>query len=111
MHRTNCKNVQEMMRRYPYRFVKTQWTNKGGSSYQATLKIVGSGSSGIILTQLTELVSKDSHVSMRSISVNSTDGGFDGSLTIMVSDSQHLDQFIARVRSLKGIIKVSRQNG
>ncbi|MBP3419595.1 MAG: bifunctional (p)ppGpp synthetase/guanosine-3',5'-bis(diphosphate) 3'-pyrophosphohydrolase [Marinifilaceae bacterium] len=111
VHRTNCKNVQEMMRRYPYRFVKTQWTNKGGSSYQATLKIVGSGSSGIILTQLTELVSKDSHVSMRSISVNSTDGGFDGSLTIMVSDSQHLDQFIARVRSLKGIIKVSRQNG
>ncbi|MBE6333979.1 MAG: bifunctional (p)ppGpp synthetase/guanosine-3',5'-bis(diphosphate) 3'-pyrophosphohydrolase [Bacteroidales bacterium] len=111
VHRTNCKNAQEMMRRYPYRFVKTQWTNKGGSSYQATLKIVGSGSSGIILTQLTELVSKDSHVSMRSISVNSTDGGFDGSLTIMVSDSQHLDQFIARVRSLKGIIKVSRQNG
>ncbi len=111
VHRTNCKNAQEMMRRYPYRFVKTQWTNKGGSSYQATLKIVGSGSSGIILTHLTELVSKDSHVSMRSISVNSTDGGFDGSLTIMVSDSQHLDQFIARVRSLKGIIKVTRQNG
>ncbi len=111
VHRTNCKNAQEMMRRYPYRFVKTQWTNKGGSSYQATLKIIGSGSSGIILTQLTELVSKDSHVSMRSISVNSTDGGFDGSLTIMVSDSQHLDQFTARVRSLKGVIKVSRQNG
>lgn len=111
VHRASCKNVQEMMRRYPYRFVKTQWTNKGGNSYQASLKIIGSGSSGIILTQLTELVSKDSHVNMRSISVNSIDGGFDGSLTIMVSDSEHLDQFIARVRSLKGIIKVSRQNG
>ena len=111
VHRANCRNVQEMMRRYPYRFVKTQWTNKGGSSYQATLKIMGAGSSGVILTQLTELVSKDSHVNMRSISVNSNDGGFDGSLTIMVSDSEHLDQFIARVRSLKGVIKVTRQNG
>ncbi len=110
IHRASCKNAQELMKRYPYRFVNTQWTNKGSTSYSTDLNIIGSGASETILSRITDLVAKDGHVTLRSISVNSSEGGFDGTLTILVSDSEHLEQFIARVRALKGVTKVSRSN-
>ncbi|MBD9180148.1 MAG: bifunctional (p)ppGpp synthetase/guanosine-3',5'-bis(diphosphate) 3'-pyrophosphohydrolase, partial [Odoribacter splanchnicus] len=52
VHRKQCKNAVELVRRYPYRIVKTQWTNDGATSYQTVLNLTGKGE-GNIITKIT----------------------------------------------------------
>lgn len=48
VHRRQCKNALELVRRYPYRIVKTRWTNDGATSYQTVLNLTGKEDGNII---------------------------------------------------------------
>lgn len=109
VHRRQCKNAQELSRRYPYRIVKTQWTNDGAGSYQTILRLTGKDETGII-TKITELVGKDPHATLRAISVNSSEGIFDGSITVLIDNTEHLSQLISRLKRIPGIMKVNRHD-
>ena len=109
VHRRQCKNAQELMRRYPYRIVKTQWTNDGATSYQTILNITGKDDPGII-TKMTELIGKDPHATLRAISINSAEGLFDGNLTVLIDNTDHLSQLISRLKHITGILKVNRHD-
>ena len=45
---------------------------------------------------------------LRSISVNSVDGFFQGHLTVLVSDNKVLDNLIKKIKSIKGVKSVER---
>ncbi len=109
VHRRQCKNAQELMRRYPYRIVKTQWTNDGATSYQTILNLTGKGE-GNIINKITELIAKDPHATLRAISINSSEGLFDGNITVLIDNTEHLDQLISRLKHLSGILKVNRHD-
>lgn len=109
VHRKQCKNAIELMRRYPYRIVKTQWTNDGATSYQTILNLTGKGE-GNIITKITELISKDPHATLRAISINSAEGIFDGNITVLIDNTEHLSQLISRLKHIEGIIKVNRHD-
>ncbi|WP_421919437.1 RelA/SpoT family protein [Marinifilum sp.] len=107
IHRVGCPNAKEMMSRYPYRVVKANWTEKGAASYQAVLHITGDDELGMI-TNISEVISKDLRVQMRSISVETNAGSFEGKLTIVVSNIDHLNTLIVKLRRIKGVHRVSR---
>jgi len=109
VHRRQCKNAQELMRRYPYRIVKTQWTNDGATSYQTVLNITGKDDNGII-TKITELIGKDPHAALRAISINSAEGVLEGNLTVLIDNTEHLAQLISRLKHLAGVLKVNRHD-
>lgn len=109
VHRKQCKNAVELVRRYPYRIVKTQWTNDGATSYQTILNLTGKGE-GNIITQITELISKDPHATLRAISINSAEGIFDGNITVLIDNTEHLSQLISRLKHIEGVIKVNRHD-
>lgn len=109
VHRKQCKNAIELERRYPYRIVKTQWTNDGATSYQTVLNLTGKGE-GNIITKITELISKDPHATLRAISINSAEGIFDGNITVLIDNTDHLSQLISRLKQINGVIKVSRHD-
>jgi GTP pyrophosphokinase len=109
VHRKQCKNAQELIRRYPYRIVNTQWTNDGATSYPAVLKITGKDESGIV-TKLTEIIGKDPHANLRAISINSSEGLFDGQLTVLINNTEHLEQLISRLKRISGVQRVYRHN-
>lgn len=109
VHRRQCKNALELMRRYPYRIVKTQWTNDGANSYQTILTLTGKDDAGII-TKITELVGKDPHATLRAIAINSAEGIFDGSITVLIDNTEHLSQLISRLKRVPGILKVNRHD-
>ncbi len=109
VHRRQCKNAQELMRRYPYRIVKTQWTNDGATSYQTILNLTGKGE-GNIINKITELIARDPHATLRAISINSSEGLFDGNITVLIDNTEHLDQLISRLKHLSGILKVNRHD-
>lgn len=109
VHRRQCKNAIELERRYPYRIVKTQWTNDGATSYQTVLNLTGKGE-GNIITKITELISKDPHAKLRAISINSGEGIFDGNITVLIDNTDHLSQLISRLKHINGVIKVNRHD-
>ena len=108
IHRTDCPNAPQMIERFNYRIVKAKWSGKSiGSQYPITLRIVGHDDIGIV-TNVTSLISKEKNITLRSISVDTNAGLFQGNLTIMVSDNKDLEQIIKKIKLVKGVKNVSR---
>ncbi|MCQ2216854.1 MAG: RelA/SpoT family protein [Paludibacteraceae bacterium] len=107
IHKMDCPNAPQMMRRFGYRFVKARWSGKSGSQYPATLHVVGNDDIGIV-TNITSLISKDPHIALRSISVDPTDGLFQGTIMVLVNDSKDLEALIKKVKAIKGVKNVTR---
>lgn len=108
IHRTNCPNAPSMIENYGYRIVPVRWSGKfAGKQYPITLRIVGQDDIGIV-ANITSLISKEQQISLRSISVNSSAGLFEGYLTIMVSDNMELETIIKKINKIKGVKQVLR---
>jgi len=109
IHRVGCSNAKEMQTRYPYRVVKANWSEKGSASYQAVIQVTGNDELGIV-SNISDVISKDLRVQMRSITVDTNAGSFDGKLTVVVSNTDHLDTLIVKLKRIKGVLRVSRYN-
>lgn len=108
IHRINCPNAEQMISRYGYRVVKAKWTSSDGSAlFQADIKVVGVDEIGLV-SRITEVVSKDLKVNLRSIKINTNDGMFEGFLTLFVQDTVHLNGLINRLKRVKGVLNASR---
>lgn len=108
IHRTDCPNAPQMIARFGYRIVNARWSGKSaGSQYPITLHIVGQDDIGIV-TNITSLISKEKNISLRSISIDSSAGLFQGNLTIMVNDINELESFIKKIKVVKGVKNISR---
>lgn len=107
IHRTTCPNAAELKARFGYRIQEARWTGGEVGSYSATLKIIGNDELSII-ANISHLISKEQKVKMRSISVDSNHGTFEGTLTIFVTGKEILDILIKKILNLKGVIKVTR---
>ncbi|MDR1756748.1 MAG: HD domain-containing protein [Culturomica sp.] len=109
VHRRQCKNALDLQNRYPYRIVKTQWTNEGAASYQTTLSLMGRDETGVV-NKITELITKDPRITLRGISIHSAEGMFEGEITILIANTEHLAQLINRLKQLPGVRKVGRRD-
>lgn len=108
IHRNDCPNAPQMIARFGYRIIKAKWAGKSvGSQYPITLRIVGHDDIGIV-ANITSLISKEKQVVLRSISIDSNAGLFQGNLTIMVSDIKELDGIVKKIGTIKGVKSVSR---
>jgi len=107
IHRLNCPNAPGMFNRYGYRIVKSRWAGKPGSNYPVTLKIIGNDDIGIV-TNITSVISKESGMMLRSIQVDSSDGLFQGTLTVMLSDTAAMNSLIKKIQAIKGVKQVNR---
>ena len=108
IHRMNCPNAPQLFTRYRYRVVKAQWTKASDDQrFEVTIQITGLDDLGIV-SNISDVISKDLQVNMRSISINSKDGMFEGTITLFVKDTQHLEALIRKIKKVKGISNVRR---
>lgn len=107
IHRTNCPNAPTLRERFGYRIVKARWAGKGGGKYFITLNIVGNDDLGIV-NNITSIISKEEHIMLRSINIDSNDGLFFGILTVLVDDTNELERLMKKLRTVKGVKAVSR---
>jgi guanosine-3',5'-bis(diphosphate) 3'-pyrophosphohydrolase len=107
IHRMNCPNAQQLLSRYAYRVVKARWSQTDRGSFPVTLQITGLDELGIV-SNISDVISKDLQVNMRSISIDSNDGMFEGSITLFVKDTQHLEALIRKLKKVKGINNIRR---
>ncbi|MCD0489072.1 bifunctional (p)ppGpp synthetase/guanosine-3',5'-bis(diphosphate) 3'-pyrophosphohydrolase [Pedobacter sp. MC2016-14] len=107
IHRTNCPNAAQLMANYGYRIVKAKWNRQQELTFLTGLHIIGIDDVGLI-NNLTKVISNDFKVNMRSITVDTDNGIFDGSMMIYVNDKEHLDRLIENLMEVKGITAVTR---
>jgi GTP pyrophosphokinase len=107
IHRTNCPNAAKLMANYGYRIVKARWTNQQELAFLTGLRITGIDDVGLI-NKLTTVISNDFKVNMRSITVDSDNGIFEGTIMVYVNDTEHLDNLIKRLKMVKGVTSVNR---
>ena len=107
IHKNDCSNANHIRTRYPYRIISTRWSGKIGSQFGATLKIVGFDDIGIV-TNITSIISKEKNVLLKSISIDSNDGLFQGYLCVSISDTQSLEALIKKLKTVKGVKDVQR---
>jgi GTP pyrophosphokinase len=107
IHREDCPNAPELKKRFGYRVVKAKWSGKGSSQYAITLHIIGNDDIGIV-NNLTNIISRDEKLILRSISIDSHDGLFSGNLTIMIDDTARLEGLIRKLRTVKGVKQIER---
>ena len=97
-----------MLSRYGYRVVKARWNNTDKSTFfPVTLLITGVDDLGIV-SNISDVISKDLQVNMRSISIESNDGMFEGSITLFVKDTRHLEALIRKLKKVKGVMNIRR---
>lgn len=108
IHRTNCPNATDMFSRFGYRVINARWSgNSSGSSYISTLKVVGNDQINIV-SNLISIISKENGIQLRSISIDSDDGLFQGSISVLLANTSMLEQLMKKLRAVKGVKSVSR---
>ncbi len=107
IHRTNCPNAIKLMSNYGYRIVKAKWTGQKEIAFLTGIRLTGTDDVGVV-NNITKVVSNEFKVNMRSITVDSDDGIFEGTLMVYVNDTSHLDTLIKKLKLVNGVINVSR---
>jgi GTP diphosphokinase / guanosine-3',5'-bis(diphosphate) 3'-diphosphatase len=107
IHRNNCPNAEHLMSKMAYRCVKAKWKKEDLVSHLASLRLIGIDDVGIV-NKITEIISNQHNVNMKSISFEANDGLFEGKIKVLVYDREHLDLLTQKFELIEGVKRVER---
>jgi GTP pyrophosphokinase len=107
IHRTNCPNAATLLANYGHRVVKAKWAKNKEISLLTGVIINGIDDVGVI-HKITNVVSGELKMNMRSMSIDSKDGLFEGKIMVYVNHKEELDELSKRLEKLEGINNVTR---
>lgn len=107
IHRVNCPNAIQLLSNYAYRVVKAKWTSQELISFLSGIKITGIDEVGLV-NNITKIISNELNVNMRSISFDTNDGTFDGTVMVFVHDTNHLTELMKKLKKVNGVLSVTR---
>lgn len=108
VHKTSCPNAISLRSNYAYRIIKAKWIDSSQEEFKAVLKLSGLDKIGL-LNKITEEISHNMHVDMRSITFNSKENMFEGIITLKVKNNTILKKLMKRLKEIDGIDKVTRE--
>jgi GTP pyrophosphokinase len=107
IHRSTCPNATQLMSKFAYRTVRARWRSQALNEYLIGIRFKGIDDIGIV-KGVTDVVSGDMQVNMRSISFESNAGVFEGKIMVYVYDTEHLDKLIHNLAKVSGVHTVER---
>lgn len=107
IHRTSCPNATELMSNYGYRIIKAKWTSQQQIAFLAGIKVIGMDRIGMV-NDITSIISTDLKVNMRSLTIDTDHGIFEGNISVYVDDTSHLNTMLDKLKNVEGIESVSR---
>ena len=107
IHRLNCRNAPHLLINHPDRIVPVEWSRQKDVQFVAALRLMGEDRVGLV-SDVTTVISKTLKTNIRSITVDSDDGIFEGTMVLYVSDLEHLRRLIERLKRIDGIHGVYR---
>ena len=108
IHRNDCPNAQRLRENYPYRIMEARWRANADGSFRASVAIVAQDSTGLA-NRITEVISHDLKLNMRTISFSSrSDGSVIGTVSVEVSGAGVVDMLIHALMRIKGVQRAYR---
>ena len=108
IHRNDCPNAQRLRENYPYRIMEARWRANADGSFRASVAIVAQDSAGLA-NRITEVISHDLKLNMRTISFSSrNDGSVIGTVSVEVSGAGVVDMLIHSLMRIKGVQRAYR---
>jgi GTP pyrophosphokinase len=108
IHRNACPNSPELLSRHGDRVIKAQWASRIAMSFVVHLVIRGIDRVGLI-NDVTRVVSGELKVNITGLSIGVKEGLFEGQLSLMIQDTNHLDALVIELERVPGVIEVARE--
>ncbi len=108
IHKANCKEAVKLMSQQGNRIVSAKWTTHKILSYLARINLIGIDKMGMI-REITEVISMQLSVNIRSLNVEVHDGIFEGLVDLYVHNTADLNNLILNLSKIKGIDSVKRE--
>ena len=107
VHNENCPNSINLRANYDYRIMLAKWVNSERFINNVKIEIQGMDRLGII-NDISSIISKNMHIDMKSISINSIDGIFIGNISLEVKNKQQLEELLSQLKKINGILSIRR---
>ena len=103
VHNDSCPNAINLRANYDYRVMPAKWVNEQRYSSRVRIEIEGIDRKGLV-NDITEVISNAMSIDMRSISIESHNGIFLGTITLEVKNKSQLEETL---KQLKGVFSVT----
>ena len=107
IHRVGCRNASYLLLNHPDRIMQVEWSRQKDVQFVAALRIIGEDRVGI-LNDVSTVISKNLKTNIRSMTIDSEDGIFEGTIVMSVNDLAHLRRLMERLRRIDNIHGVYR---
>ena len=107
VHRSDCPNAIQLRSNYAYRILPGKWVNKEEIDFIATINIKGIDSVGL-MNKVTQIISNQMNVNIKSINISSDDGIFEGIITLRVHNVSFLKELTTKLQKVKAITSITR---
>ena len=109
VHRYSCSNAEHLMSKMAYRCIKARWESSKLKESLASITVFGIDRIGLV-NRITEIISNQHNVNMKSISFETNDGIFEGSIKVLVYDTEHLKSLMRKFEQVEGVQRVTRES-
>ncbi|WP_417171894.1 RelA/SpoT family protein [Alistipes putredinis] len=109
VHKSNCKELDQLAAQFGRNILKDEikWSQHKAMSYLSTIELRGIDRTGILL-DLAKTVSEDFSINIRQINIQTHDNIFEGTISLYVKDAEGLHAIMDKIRKIKGIDTVKR---
>lgn len=107
VHRTSCPKAVDEMSKYGNHIIKAKWRENEKITFLAGIKIQGIDRKGL-LQELARVISEVWNINMRSLAMESSEGIFEGSIMMYISNADSLNQLMDNISKIDGIESVKR---
>ncbi len=108
VHHKNCSNSIYLQSHFADRIIKAKWVSSEQSEFTVVLVIRGIDTVGLV-NKVTQTISNDLHVNIRSINIAGDEGVFEGLITVVIQDKMHLNKVIEKLKLIEGVTSVDRR--
>jgi GTP pyrophosphokinase len=109
IHRTSCKNATHLLANYGYRVIKAEWVGDKKNNFVVDLVVTGVDSGIGVIRKISDIISSQLGINIRSFSIAGEEGYFEGNIGIVVINTDQLNVAIKALTEIEGISNVVRK--
>lgn len=107
IHKNECPILAKYLSNQGEKIVAVEWTKFKKQSYLTRLLLEGFDRLGIV-SQVTNIISNENNINMRTVQFETNNGIFRGELFLYIHNTDDLNNLISQLKKIKGIENVSR---
>lgn len=107
IHRASCPNASNLYAQYAHRILKAEWGNIAKKDFLSEIIITGIDIGSGVISQLTNTLA-DLGINIRSFSISGEGGYFEGRVSMVVANTDHLQQALLALKKFDWVNSAQR---